>query len=80
MQKTCGCRKNTLPLHSQSGIESIDDSVAQQVEHNTFNVGVLGSSPSWITEEKRQAPDKQRQSSLIQQIRELFSYPVATGK
>ena len=52
MQKTCGCRKNTLPLHSQSGIESIDDSVAQQVEHNTFNVGVLGSSPSWITERK----------------------------
>ncbi len=80
MQKTCGCRKNTLPLHSQSGIESIDDSVAQQVEHNTFNVGVLGSSPSWITEEKRQAPDKQRQSSLIQKVRELFSYPVATGK
>ena len=27
------------------------DSVAQQVEHNTFNVGVLGSSPSWITRE-----------------------------
>ena len=27
------------------------DSVAQPVEHNTFNVGVLGSSPSWITEE-----------------------------
>ena len=80
MQKTCGCRKNTLPLHSQSGIESIDDSVAQQVEHNTFNVGVLGSNPRRITEEKRQAPDKRRQSSLIQQIRELFSYPVATGK
>ena len=52
MQKTCGCRKNTLPLHSQSGIESIDDSVAQQVEHNTFNGGVLGSSPSWITKRK----------------------------
>ena len=33
-----------------------DDSVAQLVEHNTFNVGVLGSSPSWITktEAKRQ--------------------------
>ncbi len=29
------------------------DSVAQQVEHNTFNVGVLGSSPSWITEKKK---------------------------
>lgn len=26
-----------------------EDSVAQQVEHNTFNVGVLGSSPSGIT-------------------------------
>ena len=25
------------------------DSVAQQVEHNTFNVGVLGSSPSRVT-------------------------------
>ena len=25
----------------------------QQVEHNTFNVGVLGSSPSWITEKKK---------------------------
>ena len=27
------------------------DSVAQQVEHNTFNVGVLGSSPSRVTKE-----------------------------
>ena len=27
-----------------------DDSVAQSVEHNTFNVGVLGSSPSGITQ------------------------------
>ena len=25
------------------------DLVAQQVEHNTFNVGVLGSSPSQVT-------------------------------
>ena len=25
------------------------DSVAQLVEHNTFNVGVLGSNPNWIT-------------------------------
>ena len=25
------------------------DSLAQQVEHNTFNVGVLGSSPRRIT-------------------------------
>ena len=28
-----------------------DDSVAQLVEHYTFNVGVLGSSPSGITRE-----------------------------
>ena len=27
-----------------------DDSLAQLVEHNTFNVGVLGSSPRRITE------------------------------
>ena len=29
------------------------DSLAQQVEHNTFNVGVLGSSPKRITERER---------------------------
>ena len=28
------------------------DSLAQQVEHNTFNDGVLGSSPKRITKEK----------------------------
>jgi hypothetical protein len=28
---------------------SVEDPVAQLVEHNTFNVGVLGSSPSGIT-------------------------------
>ena len=28
------------------------DSLAQQVEHNTFNVGVLGSSPKRITKER----------------------------
>ena len=27
----------------------VEDPVAQLVEHNTFNVGVLGSSPSGIT-------------------------------
>ena len=30
----------------------IGDSVAQLVEHNTFNVGVLGSSPSGITKKE----------------------------
>ena len=28
------------------------DSLAQQVEHNTFNVGVLGSSPGGSTQTK----------------------------
>ena len=32
-----------------SKIKGYFDSVAQLVEHNTFNVGVLGSSPSRIT-------------------------------
>ena len=34
------------------------DSLAQQVEHNTFNVGVLGSSPKRITRKKTGATDK----------------------
>jgi hypothetical protein len=38
----------TLFLHSQKR-KRLDDSVAQLVEHDTFNVGVLGSSPSGIT-------------------------------
>ena len=29
-----------------------DDSLAQLVEHNTFNVGVMGSSPMRVTEIK----------------------------
>ena len=56
------------------------DSLAQQVEHNTFNVGVLGSSPRRITEEKRKCSDNLRQSSLNQWFKELFSYPLATEK
>ena len=30
------------------------DPLAQSVEHNTFNVGVLGSSPKRITEKRGQ--------------------------
>ena len=30
-------------------LKMTDDLVAQLVEHNTFNVGVLGSSPSRVT-------------------------------
>ena len=47
--------------------DTTDDSLAQQVEHNTFNVGVLGSSPRRITENKRkikQIPDNQALSGI----------------
>ena len=35
------------------------DPLAQLVEHNTFNVGVLGSSPKRITKNNPQASDEQ---------------------
>ena len=41
------CTRNQEITDSQIRI----DSLAQQVEHNTFNVGVLGSSPKRITKE-----------------------------
>ena len=45
--KSLGRIEIALFLHSEKiGV----DSVAQLVEHDTFNVGVLGSSPSGITE------------------------------
>ena len=31
----------------------MEDSLAQLVEHNTFNVGVSGSSPERVTKRKR---------------------------
>ena len=36
------------------------DPLAQQVEHNTFNVGVLGSSPKRITKNNPQEVEQQR--------------------
>lgn len=50
----------SVHLHHQNGLcrDGTGESVAQQVEHNTFNVGVLGSSPSGFTkrEESRGFP------------------------
>ena len=37
-------------MHSLSNRKLEIDSLAQQVEHNTFNVGVMGSSPMRVTE------------------------------
>ena len=53
-RKICTIQQKAVPLHRK---RKNDDSLAQQVEHNTFNVGVLGSSPRRITKrEFRQRP------------------------
>ena len=41
-------QKKDIPLHSFSKKIRFDP-LAQLVEHNTFNVGVMGSSPMRIT-------------------------------
>ena len=46
MVKTYAHNKIMLSLHPH---QNKDDSVAQLVEHYTFNVVVLGSNPSGIT-------------------------------
>jgi hypothetical protein len=44
-----------LPLRNGLLVRIVwKDPVAQLVEHDTFNVGVLGSSPSGITEASQQ--------------------------
>ena len=45
--KIWSIQTNSLSLHSLNGTK--DDPLAQLVEHNTFNVGVLGSNPKRIT-------------------------------
>ena len=48
-----------------------DDSLAQLVEHNTFNVGVLGSSPRRITRQDL----KMRNIAENQTFSAIFFYP-----
>ena len=62
------CTRNQEITDSQTRI----DSLAQQVEHNTFNVGVLGSSPRRITQEQSQTATKKRQVLQYQRIVGLF--------
>ena len=54
------------------------DSLAQQVEHNTFNVGVLGSSPSWITKRKAKRRQQKDKSYKINILWDFFYRPLAT--
>ena len=56
MRKICSVRKKVYLCNPKSRTalqkrldEEWIDSLAQLVEHNTFNVGVLGSSPKRIT-------------------------------
>ena len=43
---------STFAAHFAKTAQMRVDPLAQQVEHNTFNVGVLGSSPKRITEKE----------------------------
>ena len=55
-------------MHSHYKSNAQDDSLAQLVEHNTFNVGVLGSSPRRITKRKakrRQQKDKSYKINIL---------------
>ena len=63
----------SLSLHPQLR-NIVDDSVAQLVEHNTFNVGVLGSNPSWITKGNRHLKEKSGKSLLNPVFRRLFLF------
>jgi len=42
-----------MSVYLHSDLQKSFDSVAQLVEHYTFNVGVLGSNPSGITENEK---------------------------
>ena len=54
------------------------DSLAQQVEHNTFNVGVLGSSPRRITKRKAKRRQQKDKSYKINILWDFFCCPLAT--
>ena len=54
------------------------DSLAQQVEHNTFNVGVLGSSPRRITKRKAKRRQQKDKSYKINILWGFFCCPLAT--
>ena len=55
-----------------------DDSLAQLVEHNTFNVGVLGSSPKRITKRKAKRRQQKDKSYKINILWDFFYCLLAT--
>ena len=58
-QKICTFKHFFIPLHSLLRDKANGDPLAQLVEHNTFNVGVLGSSPKRITKNNPQETEYQ---------------------
>ena len=55
-----------------TGVFSSAGSLAQLVEHNTFNVGVSGSSPERATDKERESTE--RRFSLLFLYRDEHSY------
>ena len=49
-------KRSNFALLLRGNPEANGDSLAQLVEHNTFNVGVVGSSPTRITEQNGKLP------------------------
>ena len=71
-------KKIVLPLHPNYESNVQDDSLAQQVEHNTFNVGVLGSSPRRITKRKAKRRQEKEKSYKINILWDFFYCLLAT--
>ena len=69
-------QKNAVSLHRLTAKRF--DSLAQLVEHNTFNVGVLGSNPKRITERKAKRRQQKDKSYKINILWDFFYCPLAT--
>ena len=64
-------------MHSLLNIKLEIDSLAQLVEHNTFNVGVMGSSPMRVTISEKDFPLREVLFSYV--VRKLKAFAL-TGR
>ena len=72
-------QEKAVPLHTlYKTCKAIGDPLAQLVEHNTFNVGVLGSSPKRITKRKAKRRQQKDKSYKINILWDFFYCPLAT--
>ena len=60
-------KRSNFALLLRENPEANGDSLAQLVEHNTFNVGVVGSSPTRITK-KSGLPPQNAENHLISSV------------